>query len=195
MARLPYLRYTDAPPAVREVLDRYPEPIRGRNIFGILAHAHNAFGPMMAYGRALTTQSEIDPQLRELAVLRVARLTPGATYIWVEHAPIGLALGLSQDKIDGLASDLPSAAVFGPDELLVLRFTDQFVRAATPDDETWEAAVERFTPRELLELMMTVGHFMTFARIHATVRIDLEDAGARPPVDPGFFGARVLPPD
>jgi 4-carboxymuconolactone decarboxylase len=188
MARLPYLRYDDAPDAVREVLDGYPPHIRDRHIFGILGHAHDAFGPMIRYGRSLVTQSELPAHLREIAVLRVSHLTPGARYLWVEHVPIALALGVGQDQVDALASD--DLAVLGDDERLVARFTDQVVRDATPDDATWEQMTARFSPRQIVELMLAIGHFMTFSRIHATVRVELEDDRERPPVDTTFFGAK-----
>jgi alkylhydroperoxidase family enzyme len=186
MARLPYLTYDEAPAQVREVLDKYPPQIRSRRIFGILGHATDAFAAMTGYGRALATKSQVAPALRELAVLRVARLTPGADYIWVEHVPIALALGLTQQQIDALAAgDLDA---LGADESLVARFTDGVVRDAAPDDATWEAMTARFSPREILELMLSIGHFMTFARIHATIRVELEDDAERPPVDTSLFG-------
>jgi 4-carboxymuconolactone decarboxylase len=188
VARLPYLSYEDAPPPVRAVLDRYPPHIRNRHIFGILSHAHEAFEPMIRYGRALTTQSELSPQLRELAVLRVAHLTPGADYIWVEHGPVARALGLTEEQIAAVAG--AAVSTLGDDEQLVVRFTDQVVRDAAPDDATWAAMSARFSPREIVELMLSIGHFMTFGRIHATVRVDLEDDAERPALDPAFFGAK-----
>jgi alkylhydroperoxidase family enzyme len=188
VARLPYLTYDDAPAQVREVLDGYPPHIRDRHIFGILSHARDAFAPMIKYGRALATQSEVAPALRELAVLRVAHVTPGAHYIWVEHVPIALALGLSQQQIDALAAN--DLEALGEDERLVARFTDELVRDAAPDDATWDAMAARFSPREIVELMLSIGHFMTFSRIHATVRIELEDDAERPPVDTALFGGK-----
>jgi alkylhydroperoxidase family enzyme len=189
MARLPYLRYEDAPPAVREVLDGYPPHIRSRNIFGILSHAHEAFGPMIRYGRALVTASEFPPSLREVAVLRVSHLTPGSRYIWIEHIPVAEALGVSTETIAAIESDALHA--LGPDEQLVVRFTDEIVRDATASDATWTAMTSRFSPREIMELIFSVGHFMTFARVHATVHVDLEtDNAERPPIDRRFFGDR-----
>jgi 4-carboxymuconolactone decarboxylase len=188
MARLPYLRYDDAPDAVRQVLDGYPPHIRDRRIFGILGHAHDAFGPMIRYGRSLVTQSELPAHLRELAVLRVSQLTPGAQYLWVEHVPIALALGVAQDHVDALASD--DLAVLDEEERLVTRFTDQLVLDAKPDDATWGQMTALFSPRQIVELMLSIGHFMTFSRIHATVQIELEDDQERPPIDAAFFGAK-----
>jgi alkylhydroperoxidase family enzyme len=190
LARLPYLRYDDASETVREVLAAYPPHVRTKNVWGILGYAEDALVPMIQYGRALATRTTIAPPLRELAVLRVSRLTPGSEYIWTEHVPIALALGIDQDQIDAVAADDPDAEVLGGDGALVIRFTDQFVRVGAVDDETWSAMAARFSPREIVELIMATGHFMMFARLHATVQTDLESGGEGGPVDTAFFGAK-----
>jgi 4-carboxymuconolactone decarboxylase len=188
MVRLPYLAYEDAPPAVREVLDRYPSHIRGRRIFGILSHASDAFAPMIAYGRALATSSELPARLREIAVLRVSYLSPGSRYIWVEHLTIAQAVGVSASVCEAIETN--ALDDLDPDDQLVIRFTDEIVRDATASDSTWAAISKRFTPREILELMLSIGHFMTFARIHATIHIELEsNQQDAPAIDRAFFGA------
>src|SRR5205807_1844496 len=70
MARLPYIDAEHAPDRVREALDAIP-PL---NIFRMVATAETAFRPWLALGGALLGSLELDPRLRELAILRVARL-------------------------------------------------------------------------------------------------------------------------
>lgn len=188
MARLPYLRYDDAADNIRAALDVYPPHVRTKNVWGVLSHAEGVMVPMIEYGRALATRTEIPATLRECAVLRVAWLTPGSDYIWTEHVPIARGLGLDDAKIHALSTDDPDEDLLGDDVTLVVRFTDQFYRDSTVDDAIWSAMMARFTPREVVELIMAAGHFMMFARLHATVRTDLDDGGAAPPIDPAFFG-------
>jgi alkylhydroperoxidase family enzyme len=190
MARLEYLRYEDASDEVREALAAYPPQVRGKNVWGILAHAAGLFTPMVQYGRGLRTGTVVAPALRELAVLRAAALTPGSDYLWVEHARVALTLGITQDQVDTLKSDVPDAAVLGSDGDLIVRFTDQLVRDANVDDETWEELVRRFSSREIVELIVSTGHFMMFARLHAVVRTDLDYDEAEAPMDPKFFGQK-----
>src|SRR5882724_10207156 len=121
MARLPYVDPADAPEAVREALAATP-PL---NIFRIVAHAETAFRPLLRFGGALLQAAELDARLRELAILRVSRMTPGAQYEWVQHVPIALAVGCTQDQVDALAADDTEAACFSDDERLVLRFTTE----------------------------------------------------------------------
>ena len=171
MARLPYLDPATAPDGVREALAAAPL----LNVFRMVAHAETAFRPWLRFGGALLRSAALDARLRELAILWVARLTPGAEYEWVQHVPIALAVGCTQDQVDALAADDATAACFAEDDRLVLRFTTEVVADATPSDATWAAASARFSPRELIELLLTIGQYMMLARVMATTRIDIDE--------------------
>jgi len=153
---------------VRETLAAAPD----LNIFKLVAHAETAFRPWMRFGGVLLGQLELDPVLRELAILRVAALTPGAEYEWVQHEAIGRAVGMTDAQIEGARS----GEGLDGDDALVARFTDEVVRDATPSDATFAAASERFSPREIIELVLVIGQYMLVARVMATAQIDLEPA-------------------
>lgn len=170
MARLPYVDPADAPDDVRQALEHIP-PL---NVFRMVAHAQTAFRPWLRFGGALLGAAELDARLRELAILRVARLTPGADYEWVQHVPILLAVGGSAEQVAALAADDLDAGCFGDDERLVLRFTSEVVRDASPGEATWAAASGRFSAREIVELLLTIGQYMMLGRVMATTRIDID---------------------
>jgi 4-carboxymuconolactone decarboxylase len=170
MARLPYVDPEQAPEPVREAFERLP-PL---NVFRLLAHAETCFRPFLRLGEAILTRQELDPKLRELAILRVARLTP-AEYEWVQHVAIARAVGVSDEQVEALERDDPEAPAFSEDEKLVLRFTEQVVRDAKPDDATFTAAAERFSPRELVELTLAVGYYMAIARVMEVAQIDIDE--------------------
>src|SRR3954451_7377567 len=140
MARLPYVDPASAPEKVRETLERVP-PL---NVFKMLAHAETAFRPWLRFGGALLGASEVDPVQRELAILRVSKLTPGADYEWVQHVPILLAVGGTEAQVAALTAGDLLADCFDEDQRLVLRFTTEVVREAQPEEATWAAASERF---------------------------------------------------
>ncbi len=56
----------------------------------------------------------------------------------------------------------------------MLSFTEQVVLNATPDDATFTACADRFSSRELIELLMVIGQYMMLARVMATARIDID---------------------
>lgn len=166
-ARLPYVRAADAPPRVRALLERAPD----LNIFKLLANAETALGPALAFGAALLRDLELDPRLREIAILRVAALTPGAEYEWVQHEAIARSLGVSDAEI---AAARAGSGLTG-DAALVAAFTDEVVRDAAPCDATFDALRERCSPREITELLLVIGQYMMLGRVMATARIDLDE--------------------
>jgi len=153
MARLPYA----------EISERLPQ----LNIFKLIANAETAFRPLMEYGLVLLRNLEVDPIVREQAILRVAALTPGAEYEWVQHEAIGRAVGMTDEQIEACRAG-------DPDDL-VLRFTEEVVRDASPSDATFAMMAERFTPREIIELILVIGQYMMLARLMATAQIDLDE--------------------
>jgi 4-carboxymuconolactone decarboxylase len=172
MARLPYLDPDDAEPRVAEVLRKAP----GLRIFPMVANAQAVFPAWMRFGGKLFNPNELDPLLRELAITRVAAMTPGAEYEWIQHAAITLEVGGTQEQLDAIERGELDAAALGPDGRLVVRFTTQVVRDVTPDEATFAAMQARFTPREIMHLLLVIGQYMMLARIMATSQIDLEPA-------------------
>lgn len=171
MSRLPELSAADANPEVRSALERLP-PLA---IFRTVANAQGSFLNWLRFGRDCLNGDLFDPVLRELAILRVARLTPGAEYEWVQHVPILLAVGGSAAQVDALESDEIEADVLGEDGRLVVRFTTQVVLNAAPDEATFESMSKRFTTAEIVQLLLVIGQYMMVARVMATAELEVDD--------------------
>jgi 4-carboxymuconolactone decarboxylase len=179
VARLPYVDTAEAPEPVRDALGRVP-PL---NIFRMMANAETAFRPWLRWGATLLGELQLDPLLRELAILRVARLTPHAEYEWVQHVPIAQAVGATEEQVRALERDEPEASCFSPEQRDVLRFTTEVVRDAQAADTTLAKLGESLSPRELVELLMVIGQYMMVARVMATTRMEIDD-----PAGPGALG-------
>jgi alkylhydroperoxidase family enzyme len=110
MARIEPIAPAQAPDDVREALDRLP-PL---NIFRTLAHAETAFRPFLRFGAAVLGKMALDPVVRELAILTVAKEAE-AEYEWIQHVAIGKAVGVSDQQIAALA-EADSCAPEGADE-------------------------------------------------------------------------------
>jgi 4-carboxymuconolactone decarboxylase len=179
VARLPYVDPTAVGPGVREALGAVP-PL---NIFRMMANAETAFRPWLRWGAALLSDLELDPLLRELAILRVARLTPHAEYEWVQHVGIAKAVGAADEQVAALERDQAEADCFSDAERAVLRFTTEVVRDARASDEALDALGAHLSPRETVELLMVIGQYMMVARVMATTHMELDE-----PVDPSALG-------
>jgi len=181
LARLPYVDPKTASPDVRDALGRAPD----LNIFRMMANAETAFRPWLRWGATLLSDLQLDPLLRELAILRVARLTPHAEYEWVQHTGIARAVGATDEQIQALARDDIAADCFSELEQVGLRFTTEVVRDARASDDTLASLSAELSPREIVELLMVIGQYMMVARVMATTHMELDE-----PVDPAALGRR-----
>ncbi len=171
MARLPYVEADTAADPVREALEVLP-PL---NIFKLLANAETNFRPALRLGQAILTEQELDPLLRELAILRVAALT-GAEYEWVQHAAIAAAVGANDEQIASIEQGSVDADCFSEEQQTVLAFTTELVERAEPSDQAFAAASAVLSPREIMELTYAVGYYWFISRVMGVGRIDLEPA-------------------
>jgi alkylhydroperoxidase family enzyme len=174
MAHIPYVDPKTASDEVRETLSRLPLPL---NIFHMMAHAETNFRPLIRLGTSILSQQKLSAKLRELAILRVAQLSP-ARYEWIQHVPIAKAVGANDTQIHTIERGDIAAACFDDDERLVLRFTTELVRGAKPSDAVRDQLINRFSPQEIVELVLAIGFYMTMARLMEVTGVDLEpDAG------------------
>jgi alkylhydroperoxidase family enzyme len=144
----------------------------------MMAHAQTNFRPLLRLGTSILGQQKLSGKLRELAILRVAQLSP-ARYEWVQHVPIAKAVGATDEQINAIErGDI--GGCFDADERLVLDFTAELVRAAKPSDALRDQLIARFSPQEVVELVLAIGFYMTMARLMEVTGVDLEpDAGTK----------------
>lgn len=170
MARLPYVEPESAPDAVRQTMEQLPIQL---NIFKMMAHAETCFRPLLRLGTAILSEQQLDPRLRELAILRIAQLS-GARYEWVQHEPIAKAVGVSDAQIATLARGTIDDPCFAAIDGLVLRFTTEVVNAVKASDTTFAEMQRHFSPREIVELLLAIGFYMTIARLAETTATDVD---------------------
>jgi len=178
MARIPYVDPDDAPEKVREAFGAVP-PL---NIFKTLAHAETAFRPFLRFGGAVLGRLQLDPVLRELAILQVARQAE-AEYEWVQHAAIGRQVGVSDEQIAALEAGELDTAAFSDAEQAVLAFTAAVVAGPRVDDELFGRVRAQLSDREIVELLMTIGDYWMLARVMTVLELELDEPAATRLVD------------
>ncbi len=172
MARIPYVDPATAPEAVREVFEQIPASL---NIFKIMAHAETNFRPLLRLATSILTQQKLDHALREIAILRVAKLS-NADYEWIQHVPIAVAVGVGDAQIQALEAGQTEADCFDERERLVLRFTTEVVHQVGASEATFSDMTKRFSHREIVELILAIGFYMTMARLMESTGIDVDEA-------------------
>jgi len=171
MARIPYVETESASEDVRAVLEQMPANL---NIFRMAAHAETNLRPLLTLGVSVLTNQKLDDRLRELAILRVARLT-SAEYEWVQHVPIARLTGASDEEIAALERDDIEADCFDDKARAVLRFASEVNRSIGASQEAFDAAAAHLSHREIVELIIAVGFYTMMAMIMESTGIDLDE--------------------
>jgi 4-carboxymuconolactone decarboxylase len=145
-----------------------PPPLK---LFRIVAHAETAYGPWLGYGGALLTQLELDPLLRELAILQVARQV-GSHYEWVQHDPIARTVGATGDQIDAIQAGRDDDPAFDADQSLVLRITRTVVKEGAATEEQVAELSDRLGTRQVVELLLVIGNYTAIAMLIASTGLE-----------------------
>lgn len=169
MPLIPYADPAALPEETRSSLERLP-PL---NIFRMWSNAATCFVPGIRYGGAILTKQKLAPALRELIVLAVGRIE-AATYEWVQHIPIAKGVGLREEQIAAIEAERFDDASFDERERALLRLTRETVREVRASEEAVNEAKLHFSAQEIMEIILTIGFYMTIARLTETTRVDID---------------------
>lgn len=178
MARLPYLTRDDLPEADREIYDRFVQD-RGSepgHVHRIVANAPNLLRRFLGLANELRNGTQLDPRLRELALMTVGRIT-GAEYEFTHHWNISLKVGVRREQLERLA-EFETAPVFNDHERAVMRYAAEATTNVKVGDATFDALRAFLDNRRIMELAMNVAFYNAVVRILVPMGVELE-AGAK----------------
>lgn len=176
MARLPYINPES------EVAQRIRERRGGeiRPIDSILLYSPAAADGWNHLLGVLRGELDLAPDLRELAVLRIA-VHNRAEYEWQAHEGPGRAAGLTSEQLTALRR--AEAGTGGPPgtftavQRAVLMFTDALTSRALVPGDIFKAVQDALTEREVVELTLVVAAYNMVSRF-----VNALDIGERAPV-------------
>ena len=171
MARIPYADPESASPETRQALENLP-PL---NIFRMLAQADSAFVPFLKFGGAVLSALELDPKLRELVILLVAK-EMNAEYEWVQHVGIAKELGVEPEQIEAIERMELDADAFAPDARALLVFADQVIDATRANDQVFATLQEHFPPRQIVETLLVIGEYQMLAQVMTNLDLETDEA-------------------
>ncbi len=170
MALLPYADESKLSEKNREILNRGKVKL---NVARMIANSDAVFYPFSMLGNSLLTRSKLDARLRELAILRTAKVSR-SVYEWTQHVPIAKSTGVTDEQVAAVES-WESAKCFSDLDRLVLKFTDEVARNVKGSRETLDALKKQMGPAEIVELVMSIGFWGMVARVLETTEVDLEE--------------------
>ncbi len=170
MSRIPYPDVSRLPEIMQKMLAGTP-----LNVVRMGAHASPAlFEAQGRIGYAVASPDVLDPRLREAVILRVAHLSNSA-YELHHHIPLARAAGLTDGELAAL--EVQDYAALDPLLAAAAALVDEVVLHLSPSDETL-ARFRALAPDQILvNIVLTIGVYMSIARLIAVTGIE-PDEGA-----------------
>jgi len=168
MARIDYCDTSKSNERTKEILGKN----RNANLFRMMAHSPSYFEQYCRLGGAIRHRGELDPVVRELAIIRTGILCE-APYEIVAHKRIGKNIGVTDEQDEAL-ENWEAAACFNEVQRAALAFTDEIIRLRRPSDATFKAIAAKLTPAALVELQLAVGFYIMTSKFLETFDIDMQ---------------------
>jgi 4-carboxymuconolactone decarboxylase len=174
--RLPRLREEEMSAAQREIYDRFRTGPRAApdSPFTLLHPDGGLIGPPNAWllspavgnvleqlGGTMRYGLGLPGRCREIAILLVAYHRASAFELYA-HRPAGRAAGLTEDEIEGLATE-PGPDLPDPAERAVHAATRAMLRTGTLSDAEYADAVDALGASGLFELVVLIGYYQLVA--------------------------------
>lgn len=169
MARMPYVDSENAHWLTKEILARR----NNRNIHRMLGHSGPIGDAFVRMAVTMRYESELDPILREIAILRVGLLS-NATYEVRAHKKLALRFGMTEAQIEQLEAGNAGSDVFSDTQRQVIRFTDDVVQHVRASDATFVPLHAALGERSMVELVITIGYYMSVVRFLETFDVDVD---------------------
>jgi 4-carboxymuconolactone decarboxylase len=174
MARVKLVQKDQAPQKIEE----YFQKIEGNgarilNLYKVVAATPPILPTFLKLGSCLLNQAELSSKLRELAILRVAKLA-GSEYEWTQHVPLALDVGTSRQQIDDIHR-WEEATSFSDEERVVLQYTDEVAVNVKVLDKTFNALRRYLSEGQIVELTLSIGYWGMVARVLVPLEVEIED--------------------
>lgn len=150
---------------VRSFMPRDAEEVEPLALFRVLAVHPELCSRMRPLGAGILAHGLIDPREREVVIHR-ACARAGAGYEWGVHAAwFGPRVGLSDAQLEATAAGGPDDPAWSAADALLIAFVDELHERCTISDELWASLAARYSPAELLELVITAGWYRLLAYV------------------------------
>lgn len=162
--------------AMKPLIPETPRPPgqpRGLNILGTFAHHPALAAAFWVFNGHILNTSTLTMRQTELAVLRVA-LRRNSEYEWQQHLHAARACGIDDTEIVAIASREGDHRWSEADDAL-LTAVDELIDDSNLSDETWEVLSASLDDQQIIDLIFTVGAYVTIAMLMGVAGIPLDD--------------------
>jgi len=139
------------------------------NLFLTLGRHRPLFRGWLRFAGRLMPGGKLPRRETELVILRVAHLR-GCAYEFDHHVHLARRAGVDADDVERVTAG-PTAGGWSAREQAVLAAVDALVDDRDLDDARWTALAAHLAEREIIELVLLVGHYELLATTIAALRI------------------------
>lgn len=140
-------------------------------IWATLAHHEDALRRYLVFSNHVLGKNTLPLKTRELMILRIAARAQAA-YEWDQHVRIARRAGLADETILAAATGTWD----GLDDLdqVLLTATDSLVDRQGVDDELWNRLTGHLSTEQVIDVLYTVGQYLTIATVINTLGVRTE---------------------
>jgi 4-carboxymuconolactone decarboxylase len=172
---------TDEQRAVVDSIQSGPRGAGLRGPFNALLRSPMLCDLVQRVGAYVRFGSSIPPALNELAICMAGRKW-GAQYEFYAHRRLGIDAGLNPAILDAVAAGRRPADMSG-DETIVYEFCTDLLSIGQVTDARYNAALERFGERGIMDLVGAVGYYSLVSMVLNVAQVPLPE-GETPPLKP-----------
>ena len=147
-------------------------PMGQLNIFKTIGRHPKMLDGIGRLGGFLLSGVGLPPRERELVILRTGWRS-GSVYEWGQHVVIGRREGVTDEELRRLRT--PGLAGWSDADRPLIAFVDELCQTNDVSDATWTALAARFTPEQLIELVVLGGFYRLIAGTLNTLRVELDE--------------------
>jgi len=177
MSRVKLLEKDQAAPEIKEMFGKIEQSgVKVLNLYRAVANSPAGARNFIRLGNSLLTKAKLSPKLREMAILRIARIT-GSEYEWAQHIAIALEYGVTGQQ----AADLDrwkESGSFNDEERTVLQYVDEVTVNVKVKDETFSALHKYLDEEEITDLTISIGYWGMVARVLVALQVDEDKRAA-----------------
>src|SRR6185295_14753638 len=175
MARVPYVNREDMDAEGQQIYDRIRNDRNSPTVglqFRALLHSPKAASHLTSMGAQLRFQSAIPDNLKEFAIIVVAREW-GSDIEWTAHAALAAKAGVSAAAIEAVRTGKTPAGLTG-EEQIILRFVHQLSRDRKLTDEAFAAAEKLLGTPGVVDLTLTCSYYTAINMAQVALKPEME---------------------
>ena len=164
MARVPYVSREELDSDDQKIYDRIREDRNSAEVglqFRALLHSPQAAGHLTSMGAQLRFDSSMPENLKELAIILVAREWDSGIE-WTGHSILAAKAGVSDESIENIRTNKAPEGLT-TEETIIAKFVHQVTRNKDVSDADFGAAQKLLGDRGVVDLTLTVSYYTALA--------------------------------